>query len=131
MSPPSGSTGRSPRSCSWSRSACARTARKCCWPPRTWAARPARGGPRGSRRQLTAAYGGLFANAPDDAFHPTAFADADGQLFSGDKCYILHFAKVQIPPGTCLLVLDHVEQTMHSAKKAGELIGIISGVKHP
>ena len=129
MSPPSGSTGRSPRSCSWSRSACARTARKCCWPPRTWAARPARGGPA----DLDSAHGGLWRalRERDDAVHPTAFADADGQLFSGDKCYILHFAKVQIPPGTCLLVLDHVEQAMHSAKKAGELIGIIGGVKHP
>jgi len=98
---------------------------------RTFGGETSESRPRGSRRQLTAAYGGLFANAPDDAVHPTAFADAGGQLFSGDKCYILHFAKVQIPPGTCLLVLDHVEQAMHSAKKAGELIGIISGVKHP
>jgi len=84
-------------------------------------------------RISTSAHGGLWRalRERDDAVHPTAFADADGQLFSGDKCYILHFAKVQIPPGTCLLVLDHVEQTMHSAKKAGELIGIIGGVKHP
>jgi len=29
------------------------------------------------------------------------------------------------------LGLCSLEQTMHSAKKAGELIGIISGVKHP
>src|SRR5256885_6815582 len=38
----SGSTARPPRSCSWSCSACATTARRCCWPSRTWAARPAR-----------------------------------------------------------------------------------------
>jgi hypothetical protein len=29
------------------------------------------------------------------------------------------------------LGLCSLEQAMHSAKKAGELIGIISGVKHP
>src|ERR1700752_4651018 len=40
----SGSTGRPLRSCSWSCSGYARTARRCCWPSRTWVARPARHG---------------------------------------------------------------------------------------
>jgi hypothetical protein len=44
------------------------------------------------------AYGGLGANAPDDAIYPTAFADADGQPFSSDRKYVLHFDKGQIPP---------------------------------
>jgi hypothetical protein len=44
------------------------------------------------------AYGGLGANVPEDALYPTAFADADGQLFSSDKKYVLHFDKGQIPP---------------------------------
>src|ERR1700722_3066819 len=38
----SGSTTRPPRSCSWSCSACARTARRCCWRSRIWVARPAK-----------------------------------------------------------------------------------------
>ena len=37
-------TGRRPRSRSWSCSACVRTAKRCCWPSRTWVARPARRG---------------------------------------------------------------------------------------
>jgi hypothetical protein len=44
------------------------------------------------------AYGGLGANAPEDAVYPTAFADADGQPFSSDRKYVLHFDKGQIPP---------------------------------
>ena len=42
----SGSTGRPPQSCFWSCSACVRTATRCCWPSRTWVARPARLGVR-------------------------------------------------------------------------------------
>jgi hypothetical protein len=44
------------------------------------------------------AYGGYGANVIEDALYPTAFADADGQPFSSDKRYVLHFAKDQIPP---------------------------------
>ena len=44
------------------------------------------------------AFGALGANVPDDAVYPTAFADADGQPFSSEKRYILHFEKRQIPP---------------------------------
>lgn len=44
------------------------------------------------------AYGGYGANAIEDALYPTAFADADGQPFSSDNRYVLHFAKDQIPP---------------------------------
>lgn len=38
------------------------------------------------------------ANVIEDALYPTAFADADGQPFSSDRRYVLHFAKDQIPP---------------------------------
>ncbi|CAH1692725.1 conserved exported hypothetical protein [Hyphomicrobiales bacterium] len=44
------------------------------------------------------AYGGYGANVIEDALYPTAFADADGQPFSSDRRYVLHFAKGQIPP---------------------------------
>jgi hypothetical protein len=44
------------------------------------------------------AYGGLGANVPEDAVYPTAFGDADGQPFSSNKRYVLHFSKDQIPP---------------------------------
>lgn len=44
------------------------------------------------------AYGGYGANVIEDALYPTAFADADGQPFSSDQHYVLHFAKDQIPP---------------------------------
>ncbi|QGN00060.1 DUF1254 domain-containing protein [Methylocystis parvus] len=44
------------------------------------------------------AYGGYGANAIEDALYPTAFADANGQPFSSDRRYVLHFAKDQIPP---------------------------------
>ena len=44
------------------------------------------------------AYAGLGANTVEDAVYPTAVTDADGQPFSSDKAYVLHFAKDQIPP---------------------------------
>jgi hypothetical protein len=34
----------------------------------------------------------------DDAVYPTAFVDSDGQPFSSDKRYVLHFEKDLIPP---------------------------------
>ena len=44
------------------------------------------------------AFAGLGANVVDDAIYPTAISDADGQPFSSDKNYVLHFDKDQIPP---------------------------------
>ncbi len=44
------------------------------------------------------AYGGYGANVIEDAIYPTAFADAEGKPFSGDKRYVLHFPKGQTPP---------------------------------
>ena len=44
------------------------------------------------------AYGGLGANAPDDAVYPTAFADADGQPFSSGSRYIMRFEPGRTPP---------------------------------
>lgn len=44
------------------------------------------------------AYAGLGANTIEDAVYPTAVTDAEGQPFSSDKAYVLHFAKDQIPP---------------------------------
>lgn len=44
------------------------------------------------------AYGGYGANVIEDALYPTAFVDADGNPFSSDKRYILHFAKDRTPP---------------------------------
>lgn len=44
------------------------------------------------------AYAGLGANTIEDAVYPTAVTDAEGQPFSSDKSYVLHFAKDRIPP---------------------------------
>lgn len=41
---------------------------------------------------------GLGANQPEDAFYPLNFADADGNVLVGDKKYVLHFNKDEIPP---------------------------------
>ena len=41
---------------------------------------------------------GLGAIVPEDAVYPTALTDADGQPFSSDYRYVLHFDKDQIPP---------------------------------
>jgi hypothetical protein len=41
---------------------------------------------------------GLGANRPQDAVYPTSEVDADGQPYSGDKKYVIHFAKGQTPP---------------------------------
>lgn len=44
------------------------------------------------------AYAGLGINVPEDAVYPTAFADQDGQPFSSDRSYVLHFGKDLVPP---------------------------------
>jgi len=44
------------------------------------------------------AYAGLGANVIEDAIYPTALADADGQPFSSDRHYRIHFDKDRIPP---------------------------------
>jgi hypothetical protein len=44
------------------------------------------------------AFAGLGANTVEDAVYPTAVTDADGQPFSSDKDYVLHFEKDRIPP---------------------------------
>ena len=44
------------------------------------------------------AFAGLGANVIEDAVYPTALVDADGQPFSSDNRYILHFAKDRILP---------------------------------
>ncbi len=49
-------------------------------------------------RRAQIAYGGLGANVIEDAFYPTALADADGKPFDSGKRYVLHFAKGQVPP---------------------------------
>ena len=48
--------------------------------------------------RATVAYAGLGANTVEDAVYPTAVTDADGQPFSSDKAYVLHFDKDRIPP---------------------------------
>jgi len=49
-------------------------------------------------RRARIAFGGLGANLIEDAVYPTAFMDADGEAFSSDRKYRLHFQKDQIPP---------------------------------
>ncbi|OGN91455.1 MAG: hypothetical protein A2Z75_04625 [Chloroflexi bacterium RBG_13_50_10] len=44
------------------------------------------------------AYQGLGANLNADAVYPSTFVDSDGEEFSSDKKYVLHFNKDVIPP---------------------------------
>ncbi len=41
---------------------------------------------------------GLGANQPEDAIYPLNIADADGEVLLGEKKYLLHFDKDQLPP---------------------------------
>lgn len=41
---------------------------------------------------------GLGANRPQDAVYPTSEVDGDGQPYSGEHQYVVHFAKGQTPP---------------------------------
>lgn len=41
---------------------------------------------------------GLGAVSPEDAIYPINFADADGQPLMGERDYVLHFEKDEIPP---------------------------------
>jgi hypothetical protein len=50
------------------------------------------------RTRATIAHGGLGANLVEDAVYPTAFADADGEPFSSDRRYVMHFTKDRMPP---------------------------------
>ncbi|MFA5079584.1 MAG: DUF1214 domain-containing protein, partial [Dehalococcoidia bacterium] len=43
-------------------------------------------------------YQGLGANLNADAFYESTFIDSEGQRFSSDKNYVLHFDKDMIPP---------------------------------
>lgn len=50
-----------------------------------------------SKRAIVA-MAGLGANQPEDAIYPLAVADEAGQVIRGEKAYILHFAKTELPP---------------------------------
>jgi hypothetical protein len=41
---------------------------------------------------------GLGANRPQDAIYPTSEKDADGHEYDGNKHYVMHFDKGQMPP---------------------------------
>ena len=41
---------------------------------------------------------GLGANLPEDAVYPSALVDVSGQPLSGDRSYVLHFKKSELPP---------------------------------
>jgi hypothetical protein len=41
---------------------------------------------------------GLGANRPEDAIYPTSQKDADGHEYDGNKHYVMHFDKGQMPP---------------------------------
>ena len=61
--------------------------------------------------RATIAYIGLGANLDDDAFALTSFTSANGEKFSSDKKYIIHFNKDEIPP-----VNGFWSLTMYNAK---------------
>jgi hypothetical protein len=41
---------------------------------------------------------GLGANQVDDAIYPLAAVDADGKPFDGNRNYVIHFSKAELPP---------------------------------
>jgi len=41
---------------------------------------------------------GLGANQPEDAIYPLCVADGDGKALTGDRRYVLHFRREEIPP---------------------------------
>jgi hypothetical protein len=41
---------------------------------------------------------GLGANRPQDAIYPTSEKDADGKEYDGNKNYVMHIDKGQMPP---------------------------------
>lgn len=49
------------------------------------------------RVRALVAMAGLGANLPEDAIYPNAFADADGEPFTGAHSYVLHFDAGQQP----------------------------------
>jgi hypothetical protein len=49
------------------------------------------------RRAVVAAYG-WPANLPQDAIYPATSVDSDGNTFSGENQYVMHFAANQTPP---------------------------------
>jgi hypothetical protein len=49
-------------------------------------------------RRAVIAMMGLGANPPEDAIYPLNLADADGQPLNGDRDYVLHFERDQLPP---------------------------------
>lgn len=50
------------------------------------------------RARAQIAFGGFGANPIEDALYPGALADLNGNPFSSDKRYVLHFSKEQLPP---------------------------------
>jgi hypothetical protein len=49
------------------------------------------------RLRALVTFGGLGANLPEDAIYPNAFADANGEPFSGTHDYVLHFDEDELP----------------------------------
>lgn len=49
-----------------------------------------------NRAMITAI--GLGANRPEDAVYPASERDAQGQPYDGNKRYVIHFAKGELPP---------------------------------
>jgi hypothetical protein len=44
------------------------------------------------------AYAGLFANTVEDSFYAASIAMEDGQKYSSENTYVLHFDRHQVPP---------------------------------
>jgi hypothetical protein len=49
-------------------------------------------------KRAVVAMAGLGANPPEDAVYPLAIADENGDPFVGEKDYVLHFEKEELPP---------------------------------
>ncbi|MFC4279060.1 DUF1254 domain-containing protein [Achromobacter aloeverae] len=49
-------------------------------------------------RRAAIAYAGLGAGVPEDVMYPVTSIDSKGRALDGDKDYVLHFDKGQLPP---------------------------------
>lgn len=43
---------------------------------------------------------GALANVPEESLYPSAFQDSQGQMLDGNKRYVLHLSKEQLPPAS-------------------------------
>lgn len=64
-------------------------------------------------QRATVAWFGLGANVPDDAVYPMCAVDAAGAPFHGDRSYVMHFEKDELPPVNAFWSLSLYDESMY------------------